>query len=104
MKEKECGFIISQKVTPSMTKAKLAKKFNSALKRQKKDLMKKLELPKDKIHTGCYYDPDGKEYKGIVEIQAECSYHCINDQGIEAVFLWLTEDEEPFTIVPFVNY
>ena len=60
--EKEFGFIITQGLTRKMTKAKVADKITGFLSDRKNALMKTLKLPENRIHTGCYYDRDTREY------------------------------------------
>ena len=69
MKEKEFGFIITQEISHTMTKNKLADKMTNFLAERKKDLMKDLKLPENKIHTDCYYDRDSREYKGFLLVK-----------------------------------
>ena len=99
----ECGFFISKKVSPTMKKETLEKELNLLLKDQKETIMSLLDLPKDKVHTGYFYDRDSNEYKGIIEIQAPCSAHILRDLNINNL-IWGAIDDAPFSVFAFSNY
>jgi len=71
--EKEFGFIITQGISRKMTKAKVTQKLTDFLAKRKQDLMKKLKLQENRIHTSSYYDKDSQEYKGLLRIKKDCS-------------------------------
>ena len=102
--EKEFGFIITQGLTRKMTKAKLADKITGFLADRKNALMKTLNLPENRIHTGCYYDRDSREYKGMIRIKKDC-----NDSRIEQIqkqnqAIWAAKDSVPCNITLCKNY
>ena len=101
---KEFGFIITQGITRKMTKAKLADKITGFLSDRKNALMKTLKLPENRIHTGCYYDRDTREYKGMIRIQNACPENRIDKLYYENKAIWTASDCEPYTISIYKNY
>ena len=101
---KEFGFIITQGISRNMTKAKLAEKFDNFLNDRRKDLTKELTLPENAIHTGCYYDRDTREYKGMIRIKKECSDTRIEKIQNRSKAIWTSTDCEPYTISLYKNY
>ena len=104
MKEKEFGFIITQEISRTMTKKNLADKMTNFLTERKRDLMKELKLPENKIHTGCYYDCDTREYKGLLRIKKLCTDNRIDHLYNENKAIWTSTDCEPYTISIYKNY
>ena len=102
--EKEFGFIITQGISRKMTKANLAEKFDNFLNDRRKDLTKELTLPENAIHTGCYYDRDTREYKGMIRIKKECSDTSIEKIQNRSKAIWTAKDCEPYTISLYKNY
>ena len=102
--EKEFGFIITQGITRKMTKAKVADKITGFLADRKKALMKTLKLPENKIHTGCYYDRDSREYKGMTRIRKDCTDSRIDHLYNVTKVIWTATDCEPYTISIYKNY
>ena len=102
--EKEFGFIITQEISRNMTKAKLAEKFDNFLNDRHKDLTKELKLPENAIHTGCYYDRDNREYRGIIRIKKDCSDGRIDHLYNVNKAIWTAKDCEPYTISIYKNY
>ena len=103
-KENEFGLIITQKISRTMTKAKLSEKFYNFLNERKKDLARELKLPENAIHTGCYYDRDTREYKGIIRIQKKCTDNQIDKIQNESKAIWTASDCEPYSISLYKNY
>ena len=99
----ECGFVISKKVSPTMKRKTLEKELNFFLEDQKKTIMSWLDLSKDKVHTGYFYDRDSNEYKVVIEIQAQCSAHILSDLNINNL-IWGSIDDAPFSVFSFANY
>ena len=102
--EKEFGFIITQGISRKMTKAKLAEKFDNFLNDRRKDLTKKLKLPENAIHTGCYYDRDNREYRGIIRIKKDCSDGRIEKIREQNKAIWTAKDCEPCDMTLCKNY
>ena len=102
--EKEFGFIITQEISHTMTKKKLADKMTNFLAERKKDLMKDLKLPENKIHTDCYYDRDSREYKGFLLVKKPCTDNRIDQLYYESKAIWTSTDCEPYTISIYKNY
>lgn len=104
MKKKEFGFIITQEISRSMTKKKLADKMTNFLAERKTDLMKDLKLPDNRIHTSSYYDRDSRECKGMIRINKECDDNRIDDILNLSKVIWTSTDCEPYTISIYKNY
>ncbi len=102
--EKEFGFIITQEISHTMTKKKLADKMTNFLAERKKDLMKYLKLPENKIHTSCYYDRDTREYKGMIRIRKNCTDSRIEQIQDRSKAIWTSKDCEPCDITFYKNY
>ena len=102
--EKEFGFIITQGISRKMTKANLAEKFDNFLNDRRKDLTKELTLPENAIHTGCYYDRDTREYKGMIRIKKECTDSRIEQIQKQNQTIWAAKDCEPGDITLCKNY
>ena len=104
MQEKEFGFIITQGISRKMTKANLAEKFDNFLNDRRKDLAKELNLPENAIHTGCYYDRDTREYKGMIRIKKDCSDSRIQQIQKQNQTIWAAKDCDPSAITLCKNY
>ena len=104
MKDKEFGFIITQEISHTMTKNKLADKMTNFLAERKNDLMKDLKLPENKIHTDCYYDRDSHEYKGFLLIKKLCTDSRIEQIQKRNEAMWSSRDSPPYTISIYKNY
>ena len=102
--EKEFGFIITQGLTRKMTKAKVADKITGYLADWKKALIKTLKLPENRIHTGCYYDRDTREYKGMIRVKKECSDSRIEQIQKQNKSIWAAKDCDPSAITLCKNY
>lgn len=103
-KENEFGLIITQKISRTMTKAKLSEKFYNFLDELKRDLAEELNLPENAIRTGCYYDRDTREYKGIIRIQKKCTDNQIDKIQTDSKAIWTATDCEPYSISIYKNY
>ena len=104
MQEKEFGFIITQEISHTMTKNKLAEKMTNFLAERKNDLMKDLKLPENKIHTDCYYDRDTREYKGMIRVKKECTDSRIEQIQKRNEAIWAAKDSVPCDITLCKNY
>ena len=102
--EKEFGFIITQGLTRKMTKARVADKITGFLADRKNALMKTLKLPENRIHTGCYYDRDSCEYKGMIRIKKECRDSRIEQIQKQNKSIWAAKDCFPCDITLCKNY
>ena len=102
--EKEFGFIITQEISHTMTKKKLADKMTNFLADRKNALMKTLKLPENRIHTSCYYDRDSREYKGMIRIKKECSDSKIEQIQKQNKSIWAAKDCFPCDITLCKNY
>lgn len=102
--EKEFGFIITQEISQTMTKNKLAEKMTNFLAERKKDLMKDLKLQENRIHTSSYYDKDSQEYKGLLRIKKECKDSRIEQIQKRNEAMWRSRDSPPYTIEIYKNY
>jgi hypothetical protein len=102
--EKEFGFIITQGITRKMTKAKVTEKLTDFLAKRKQELMKKLKLQENRIHTSSYYDKDSQEYKGLLRIKKECKDSRIEQIQDWSKVIWAAKDCQPYTIVIYKNY
>ena len=103
-KEKEFGFIIAQKISRNMTRAKLAEKFHAFLTDRKRELMKELKLPENRIRGSFYYDKGARDYKGMLLIRKACTENRIDLLNNENKVIWTAEDHEPYTISIYRNY
>ena len=104
MKKKECGFIIEQKISHTMTKKKLAEKMTNFLNSRKKDLQKELKLSENEIRANCYYDRDSREYKGMLRIRKPCTDNRIDHLYNVSKAIWTSTDCEPYTMEIYKNY
>ena len=104
MQEKEFGFIITQGISRKMTKAKVTEKLTNFLTQRKQDLMKKLKLQENRIHTSSYYDKDSQEYKGLLRIKKECKDSRIEQIQNQNKAIWTATDCEPYTMSIYKNY
>ena len=104
MQEKEFGFIITQGISRKMTKAKVTQKLTDFLAKRKQDLMKKLKLQENRIHTSSYYDLDTREYKGMLRIKKECTDNCIEQIQKRNEAMWRSRDSPPYTIAIYKDY
>ena len=104
MQEKEFGFIITQGISRKMTKAKVTEKLTNFLAKRKQDLMKKLKLQENRIHTSSYYDKDSQEYKGLLRIKKECKDSRIEQIQDRSKAIWTSKDCEPCDITLYKNY
>ena len=102
--EKEFGFIISQGISRKMPKAKLADKITGFLTDRKKDLMRELKLPANKIRTSFYYDRDSREYNIMIRIQKVCSDSRIEQIQKQNKAIWTAKDCAPCNIEIYKNY
>ena len=102
--EKEFGFIITQGFSRKMTKAKVTQKLTDFLAKRKQDLMKKLKLQENRIHTSSYYDLDTREYKGMLRIKKECTDNCIEQIQKRNEAIWTSKDSQPYTMSIYKNY
>ena len=104
MQEKEFGFIITQGISRKMTKAKVTEKLTDFLTKRKLDLLKKLKLQENRIHTSCYYDRDTREYKGMIRIKKDCTDSRIDHLYNVTRVIWTATDCEQYTISIYKNY
>ena len=104
MQEKEFGFIITQGISRKMTKAKVTEKLTNFLAKRKQDLMKKLKLQENRIHTSSYYDKDSQEYKGLLRIKKECSDSRIEQIQKQNRKIWAAKDCAPYDMTLCKNY
>lgn len=102
--EKEFGFIITQGISRKMTKAKVTDKITGFLADRKKALMRTLKLPENRIHTGCYYDRDSREFKGMIRIKKDCSDSRIEQIQKQNKAIWAAKDCEHCDITLCKNY
>ena len=102
--EKEFGFIITQGISRKMTKAKVTDKITEFLDDRKKALVKTLKLPENKIHIGCCYDRDAREYNGMIRIKKDCTDSRIEQIQNQNKAIWTPTDCEPCTISIYRNY
>ena len=102
--EREFNFIITQGISRKMPKAKLADKITGFLTDRKKDLMRELKLPENKIRTSFYYDRDSREYKGMIRIQKDCSDIRIEQIQKQNKAIWTAKDCAPCNIEIYKNY
>jgi len=103
-KEKEFGFIITQGISRKMTKTKVTEKLTNFLAKRKQDLMKKLKLQENRIHTSSYYDRNFREYKGLLRIKKECKDSRIEQIQKRNEAMWRSRDSPPYTISIYKNY
>ena len=104
MQEKEFGFIITQGISRKMTKAEVTEKLTNFLTKRKLDLMKKLKLQENRIHTSSYYDKDSQEFKGLLRIKKECKDSRIEQIQKRNEAMWRSRDSPPYTISIYKNY
>ena len=104
MQEKEFGFIITQGISRKMTKAKVTEKLTDFLVKRKQDLMKKLKLQENRIHTSSYYDRNSREYKGLLRIKKECSDSRIEQIQKQNRKIWAAKDCAPYDMTLCKNY
>ena len=102
--DKECGFIITQGISKKMPKAKLADKIMGFLAERKKDLMRDLKLPENKIRTSFYYDRDSREYNVMIRIQKDCSDSRIEQIQKQSKAIWAAKDCALCDIEIYKNY
>ena len=104
MQEKEFGFIITQGISRKMTKAKVTEKLTNFLTKRKQELMKKLKLQENRIHTSSFYDKDSQEYKGLLRIKKDCSDRRIEQIQKRNEAMWSSKDNPPYTIAIYKTY